>query len=153
MTHLVLMACSGLKGHLPAPAIDLYKGVMWQTLRAHMPDQKPAVIVLSALHGFFPADRVIFPYEKRMTPARALGMIESPGIFGGPEWPAGVRSILLAGGQHYRLVMRAEIRRRILMRELPGDVDVYETDGKGIGYQRAQLAEYLRAIGGRNGQA
>jgi hypothetical protein len=152
MTHLVLMACSGLKGHLPAPAIDLYKGVMWQTLRAHMPDQKPAVIVLSALHGFVPAHRVIAPYEQRMTPARAeeMGDVLSVARFDFADpWPAGVRSVMLAGGQHYRRVMHAAIFRRRMIGDLSPDADIYQTTGKGIGYQRAQLAEYLRAIGGR----
>ncbi|OUM00743.1 DUF6884 domain-containing protein [Variovorax sp. JS1663] len=55
---LILMACSSTKLGHPAPAQDFYQGVMWQSLRANLPDgQLPHVVVLSALHGFIPGSR------------------------------------------------------------------------------------------------
>jgi hypothetical protein len=143
--HLVIMACSATKAATPARAIDLYQGVMYSTFRANVPFESPAVVILSALHGFVPADRVIDPYELRMTDARADEMLGELPDFDAIEWPAGVRSILLAGGKTYRRVMRAAIERRIELGGLDHDVSIEQTSG-GIGYQRAQLGAYLRAI-------
>lgn len=145
MTSLIIMACSATKGRQAAPAMDLYQGVMYSTFRANAPAVRPAVVILSAKHGFIEADRVIEPYEQRMTEARADEMIaELPG-FDSLEWPAGVRSILLAGGKTYRRVMRAAIKRRIDLCLLDSNLIIEETSG-GIGYQRAQLGAYLRNL-------
>lgn len=139
------MACSATKGRQAAPAMDLYQGVMYSTFRANAPAARPAVVILSAKHGFIEADRVIEPYEQRMTEARADEMIaELPG-FDSVEWPAGVRSILLAGGKTYQRVMRAAINRRIELGLLDSDISIEQTSG-GIGYQRAQLGAYLRNL-------
>jgi hypothetical protein len=43
--------------------------------------------------------------------------------------------------------MRAAIERRIRLGSMPADVTIDETDGAGIGYQRAQLGAYLRSMG------
>jgi hypothetical protein len=145
-THLILMACSATKKTTPAPAIDLYQGVMYSTFRANTLATMPAVIILSAKHGFIEADRVIDPYEQRMTDARAGEMLAELQTFDAIAWPHGVRSIFLAGGKTYRRVMRAAIERRIELGLLDRDVTIEETDGAGIGYQRAQLGAYLRTI-------
>jgi hypothetical protein len=144
--HLVLMACSATKGATPAPAFELYLGVMYSTFRANAPATRPAVVILSAKHGFLSADQVIDPYEQRMSEARADEMLAELPDFDAIEWPAGVRSILLAGGKTYRRVMRAAIERRIELGLLDRDVTIEETAG-GIGYQRAQLGAYLRSMG------
>jgi hypothetical protein len=144
--HLVLMACSATKGATPAPAFELYLGVMYSTFRANAPATRPAVVILSAKHGFLSADQVIDPYEQRMNEARADEMLAELPDFDAIEWPAGVRSILLAGGKTYRRVMRAAIERRIELGLLDRDVTIEETAG-GIGYQRAQLGAYLRSMG------
>lgn len=145
MTSLIIMACSATKGGHTAPAMDLYQGVMYSTFRANAPAARPAVVILSAKHGFIEAGRVIEPYEQRMTEARADEMIAEMAGFDSVEWPAGVRSILLAGGKTYRRVMRAAIKRRIDLCLLDSNLTIEETSG-GIGYQRAQLGAYLRNL-------
>ncbi|SDE42025.1 DUF6884 domain-containing protein [Paraburkholderia lycopersici] len=144
--HLILMACSATKAATPSPAIDLYQGVMYSTFRANVPFEPPAVIILSALHGFVPAERVIEPYELRMTDARADEMLADLPDFDASAWPAGVRSIFLAGGKTYRRVMRAALDRRVRLGGIDADATITETAG-GIGYQRAQLGAYLRNMG------
>ncbi|SPD38161.1 conserved protein of unknown function (plasmid) [Cupriavidus taiwanensis] len=71
-TALLLLACSGTKLDRPAPALDLYRGVMYQSYRAHVRgDEAPTVLILSARHGFLAAHTEIAPYDQRMTPQRA----------------------------------------------------------------------------------
>ncbi|BCB23187.1 hypothetical protein KNT66_gp15 [Burkholderia phage FLC5] len=147
--HLILMACSATKAATAAPAFELYQGVMYSTFRANAPATLPAVVILSAKHGFLTAEQVVEPYEQRMTEARADEMLAELPDFDAIEWPAGVRSILLAGGKAYRRVMRAAIERRIELGLLDRDVTIKQTAG-GIGYQRAQLGAYLRDIGRLN---
>lgn len=139
------MACSATKGRQAALAMDLYQGVMYSTFRANVTATRPAIVILSAKHGFIEADRVIEPYEQRMTEARANEMIaELPG-FDSIEWPTGVRSILLAGGKTYRKVMLAAVERRKALDLLDSNIVIEQTSG-GIGYQRAQLGAYLRNL-------
>ncbi|HHA1396904.1 TPA: DUF6884 domain-containing protein [Enterobacter hormaechei subsp. xiangfangensis] len=152
MTHhqqpaksLIIMACSATKGREVAPAMDLYKGVMYSTFRANVPATWPAIVILSARHGFIEADRVIAPYEQRMTEARAGEMVGELTAFDSIKWPSGVRSILLAGGKNYQKVMRAAIERRIKLGLLDANIIIEQTSG-GIGYQRAQLGAYLRDL-------
>jgi hypothetical protein len=140
---LVLMACSATKADAPAPALELYRGVMYSTFKANAASTQ-AVVILSAKHGFVGAGQVIEPYEQRMTEARADEMISELPDFDAIAWPRNVGSILLAGGKAYRRVMRAAIERRIELGVLAADVELKETDGAGIGYQRAQLGAYLR---------
>lgn len=143
---LIIMACSATKGREAAPAIDLYQGVMYSTFRANVTVRRPAVVILSARHGFIESDRVIEPYEQRMTDVRAGEMLLALPEFDSIEWPDNVRSILLAGGKAYQNVMRAAISRRIELGVLNTDVCIEHTS-RGIGYQRAQLGAYLRSLG------
>jgi hypothetical protein len=145
------MACSATKAATPAPALDLYQGVMYSTFRANAPETRPAVVILSAKHGFLPADQITEPYEQRMTEARADEMLAELPDFDAIEWPSDVRAIFLAGGKTYRRVMRAAIERRIELGMMPADVAITQTAG-GIGYQRAQLGGYLRAMGACDAQ-
>jgi hypothetical protein len=144
--HLVIMACSATKAATPAPAIELYQGVMYSTFRANVTATRPAVLILSAKHGFLAADQVVEPYEQRMTDARADEMLGELPDFDAIEWPSDVGAIFLAGGKTYRRVMRAAIERRIELGLLSRDVTIERTAG-GIGYQRAQLGAYLRGMG------
>lgn len=146
MKHsLILMSCSATKGRATAPAIDLYQGVMYSTFRANAPVIWPAVVILSARHGFIDANSIIEPYEQRMTAARAGEMVAELSAFDSIEWPSGVRSILLAGGKNYQKVMWAAIERRIKLGLLDVNIIIDQTSG-GIGYQRAQLGAYLRNL-------
>lgn len=146
MKHsLILMSCSATKGRATAPTIDLYQGVMYSTFRANAPVIWPAVVILSARHGFIDANSIIEPYEQRMTAARAGEMVAELSAFDSIEWPSGVRSILLAGGKNYQKVMWAAIERRIKLGLLDANIIIDQTSG-GIGYQRAQLGAYLRNL-------
>lgn len=152
MNSLILMSCSATKGRTPAPAMDLYQGVMYSTFRANAPATWPSVVILSARHGFIDAGRVIEPYEQRMTGARAGEMLAELAAFDSIEWPGNVRSILLAGGKTYQQVMRAAIARRIKLGLLDADITIEQTSG-GIGYQRSQLGAYLRNLAQQNQSA
>jgi hypothetical protein len=143
--HLVLMACSATKAATPAPAFDLYRGVMYSTFRANAPATRPAVIILSAKHGFLAADQTIEPYEQRMSKARGDEMLDDLARFDAITWPTDVRTVFLAGGKDYRRVMRAAIARRMSLGSIAADVAITETAGA-IGYQRAQLGAYLRTM-------
>jgi hypothetical protein len=146
---LIIMACSATKDTKPAPAFELYQGVMYSTFRANAPATRPPVVILSAKHGFIAADQRIEPYEQRMTEARADEMLGELPDFDAIEWPSDVTAIFLAGGKAYQRVMRAAIERRIELGLLPRDVTIERTAG-GIGYQRAQLGAYLRGTGANN---
>lgn len=142
---LVMLACSGLKLDHPAPAMELYRGVMYQTYRANVkPAAAPHLVILSARHGFISPDTVIEPYDQRMTSARADDMLAALGTryLAGGGWPATFGLVLLAGGAEYRRVMRVALR---WFEHCKGIIpaSIQETSG-GIGEQRAQLGRFLR---------
>ncbi|CAJ0808490.1 hypothetical protein R77560_04728 [Ralstonia thomasii] len=144
---LVLLACSSLKLDRPAPAMELYRGVMFQTYRANVkPAAAPNVVILSALHGFITPDTIIGPYDQRMSPERADELLATLAThYMLPAgWPASIGPVLLAGGAQYRRVMRAALR---WLADCTGiePANITETSG-GIGEQRAQLGRFLRAI-------
>ncbi|MFJ1256880.1 DUF6884 domain-containing protein [Cupriavidus sp. CuC1] len=88
--------------------MDLYRGVMYETFRAHVrADAQPQVIILSAQHGFIQPDAEIAPYDARMTADRAETMLSGLSTaMAGAAWPDQVGPVFLAGGMHYRRVMR-----------------------------------------------
>ncbi|WP_244125131.1 DUF6884 domain-containing protein [Burkholderia gladioli] len=142
--RLVVLACSATKLAHAAPAIELYRGVMYSTYRAHVrAETAPAVMVLSARHGFVRPDTVIEPYEQRMTEARVEALLEEIARTMPAAWPAGARTILLAGGKNYRRVMRAALERQAECGIGPAGASVAETSGS-LGYQRQQLSAFLR---------
>ena len=146
MDSLVLMACSATKLSVASPAFDLYQGVMYETFRAHVKSHaRPNVIILSALHGFVEPERIISPYEQKMTSARADEMVAGLMQFmGSVQWPRSVRRVFLAGGLQYRRVMKAAVALAA------ADALVDECSG-GIGFQRSQLGRYLDELAGRAG--
>lgn len=145
-TVLIMMACSAAKLDHAAPATELYQGVMFQTLRAHLPagEDQPCVVILSAEHGLVCDNDEIEPYEREMTKERSDELVSAgyPDDFYFDGDP--FEQIILAGGELYRRVMRVYIET---MREFgavaPGAV-VIETCG-GIGEQRHQLGAFLAA--------
>lgn len=142
-----MMACSAAKADSLRPAVDLYQGVMYQTLRAHLPptDDDLVIMILSAEHGLIFGHEEIEPYDRELTAERADELIATgfPDdiYFDGPTFDR----VFLAGGAEYRRVMRAYI---VAMREF-GQVEpgatVEEVDG-GIGQQRHQLGKFLRSV-------
>ncbi|TPQ31094.1 DUF6884 domain-containing protein, partial [Cupriavidus pinatubonensis] len=140
---LLLLACSRTKHDRPAPAIELYRGVMDESYRAHVRgDAAPNVLMLSVRHGFISPDTEIAPYDERMTPARADQMLaDLPAYLRTTAWPARVGKVMLADGKEYRRVMRAALARQYHA-ELPA---MQETTG-GIGMQRSQLGAFLASL-------
>ena len=142
----VLMACSNTKRPSAAPALDLYQGVMYSTFRANVrPDARPHVAILSALHGIIAGDAVIEPYNMRMTPEAAGKILNNPREFLQYVNPVRAKNVLLAGSKDYRRVMMAVLPELIARGVIALDAKISETDGTGIGYQRQQLGEFLRA--------
>lgn len=143
---IVFMACSAGKLARAAPALQLYRGVMWQTLRAHAdPANMPHLVVLSARHGFVSADQVIEPYEQLMTAERSdelLGKAARGEFLDALAWPDDVDRILLAGGALYRRVMHAMVDCLVRAGRLPRTARVAQVRG-GIGEQRSQLGRFL----------
>jgi hypothetical protein len=65
---LVIVPCGGRKLSAPAPAGQLYTGSYHLACRraAAALTDPPRILILSALHGLLPLDRVIAPYDLRM---------------------------------------------------------------------------------------
>jgi hypothetical protein len=131
---LLCLACSATKSKAGGmlQAFERYDGPMWRTLRAaaHGIDAMPQVWFLSARYGFQLATMPIPYYEHRATgwPAR----ITNEDSFERSVLAAD--AVLFAGGALYRDAMARTV----------GDIEyVTETDGKGIGHQRAQLRAWL----------
>ncbi|WP_316157422.1 DUF6884 domain-containing protein [Cupriavidus sp. BIC8F] len=140
---LLLMACSGSKLDRDARAIDLYRGVMFQSYRAHLrSDAAPCVLILSARHGFLQPDTEIAPYDERMARQRADQMVADLSSYLRPAaWPTHFGSVMFAGGTEYRRVMRAALA----LQYGPTLPVLQETIG-GIGMQRSQLGAFLDGL-------
>lgn len=70
--RLLILACSASKAAHAAPAIELYQGPLYRILRGAWRDgAEVAVWILSAAHGLIPGDRVLQPYDRRLTASRA----------------------------------------------------------------------------------
>jgi hypothetical protein len=134
LMKLICLACSATKSKAGGmmPAFERYDGPMWRTLRAalHETDAIPHVWFLSARYGFQLATMKIPDYEHRITswPARITNED------GFERAVLAADAVLLAGGALYRDAMARTL----------GAIDyVTETDGKGIGFQRAQLRAWI----------
>jgi hypothetical protein len=90
---LVIVPCGGRKGPVPAPAGELYVGSYHLACRRAAaalttPDR---TLILSALHGLVPLDRVIAPYDLRMgqpgsiTPAALRDQVEQMHLLDEPH--------------------------------------------------------------------
>ncbi|MDW3686159.1 hypothetical protein RA280_31350 [Cupriavidus sp. CV2] len=120
---------------------------MYETFRAHVrADALPQVIILSAKHGFIQPDAEIVPYDLRMTSDRAQIMLSDLSTaMAGAAWPDQVGPVFLAGGMHYRRVMRAAVERWAHKVGAGSAPTIMETSG-GIGMQRSQLGQYLAGL-------
>lgn len=143
---LLLMPCSGRKLASPAPAGEIYTGVMWQSLRANGLGSRQ-MLILSALHGLIDPQDVIAPYERQMDAQRALELQRSARqqaeFVMNRIGRSPLKRVFVAGGKLYRQVFIAiidELRREGVIRK---ETSVACTSG-GIGYQRSQLGEFLR---------
>jgi hypothetical protein len=176
MRTLVLMACSarkigtgriGMDGReIGRPLYELYDGPVWQTLRTHKPDAIAwgDVYVLSGKFGFVSSFTHATPYEEKIS-AKKVDAAIARGLDGLERHPKKghvigmtLRATLNPGsrGPYQRVIVNGagDYRRFFLwlveaaqaagMIAEGAPVDV--CDGAGIGYQRQQLATYLRGV-------
>jgi hypothetical protein len=145
-SDLVILAGSARQLAHAAPALDLYLGEIFSTFHANVQaGARPHLVILSALHGFVSADKVIEPYEQRLTPERVELMLTQTDDFIHDAWPRTVSRVLLAGGAEYRRVMWAAVQSQLERGHLAPTVRVGQTSG-GIGMQRQQLGSFLRSL-------
>lgn len=133
--RLVVLACSARKLAHAAPAIELYRGVMYSTYRANVhAETAPAMMILSARHGFIRPDTVRAAHDGS---DRGVRKRDAGGL-------AGRRADHLARRRkNYRRVMRAALERPAECGIGPAGARVAETSGS-LGYQRQQLSAFLR---------
>jgi hypothetical protein len=145
--RLVLMPCCDTKGEEKAPAMELYKGVFFQTLnRNQKSGAKPNIVILSAKHGFIEPTKEIEPYDQVMTPERAEEfLLTLQRDMDSIDWPDGIKDVLIVGGKQYQRVMRAAVAKLQEEGVISKDASINVTSG-GIGDQRSQLGKYLQAI-------
>lgn len=147
MNALLLMACSAAKADKPSAAIDLYQGVMYETLRAHMPPPafEPVVMIVSAEHGLLFSHEEIAPYDRELTEERADELIAA-GFPDGVTFDGQVfNRVFLAGGAEYRRVMRAYVDAMHGFGQIEHGARIEEVSG-GIGDHRHQLGNFLRLL-------
>ena len=171
--RLLLMACSYGKadvrpGQQVAP-IDLYTGLMFETLKKRLPDlDQTRIIILSSKHGFVGKEwPKITPYYNRPLTRRKAERLIANGLDGpfddwgrlrdgrccGPSplqllkpysgrvW----RDIFIAGGGEYRRVFYVFVTRLIESGLVSPDASINEAKG-GIDEQRQQFGEYLSRL-------
>lgn len=166
---LVLMACSATKaptGRGRTPALELYNGPMWQTLRTHKPFALPwaNVLVLSGLYALIRATDGIGTYEARLTTDKAWHVIRqglrAPNDFFGAFRPGIARSpwdlldhdrqpfrcCIIAGAGEYRRVFDWLAKELQAAGVIAPGAQVLAVAG-GIGEQREQLGRWLRSAG------
>ena len=145
--RLVLMPCCAKKGTKAAPAMELYKGVFFQSFASNVkPGAQPNVIILSAKHGFIDPTKQIEPYDQVMTPTRAKEMLSNLGAeLAKVTWPTNIQDVLIVGGKEYQQVMRAALADLVNAGRIPNTASINVTSG-GIGEQRQQLNNYLQSI-------
>ncbi len=149
MSALLMMACSAAKADHACAAVDLYQGVMYQTLRAHLPENDEALVIMvvSAEHGLLFGHDEVAPYDRELTPARAEELIAAgfPDdiAFDGDTFDR----VFLAGGAEYRRLMLAYVQAMREFGQVEPQAAIEEVSG-GIGEQRHQLGAFLRGFGG-----
>ena len=110
----IVLACGGLKGPVPAAALDLYTGPLFASARTWALSLAPRdrIWILSAAHGLIASDLVIAPYDARARSAAALvEVIQLPAALAG-------RPVYFVGGAEYFEALR---------RWIPGAVSLAAT--------------------------
>ncbi len=123
----IILSCSSTKGAGPAPAIELYDGPRWRTLRAALRQVtvQPRVFAFSAEHGIIPGDTLISAYNQEF---EKLAIASIRGLS------------LLDEFKYFHLSMGAFYARYLI----PQLTTPYEWHGdRGIGDQRASIYRFL----------
>ncbi len=123
----IMLSCSQTKSTGPAPAIELYDGPRWRTLRAALRQVSihPIILGFSAEHGIISGDTVIYSYNKILEDSF---MVKAAGF----QLLDDITFIHLSMGRQYAeyLIPRLSIP--------------YEWDGgRGNGDQRAGIYRFL----------
>lgn len=146
---LLMLACSQRKraGEQAMPALDLYQGVMYQTLRVHADLQAmPQLAILSAEHGFLRPEDCVRPYDRCMDARRADAlMADLPALVARLTALQDIESVHLCGGATYRRVMVAAVDALKRLGCVRPAAPVTACVGQ-LGEQRAQLGTYLRGL-------
>jgi GNAT superfamily N-acetyltransferase len=144
--RLVLMACCATKkkGMGMGPAIDVYTGVFFQTLKNKLKEgAMPNLRILSAKYGFIAPDQKIEIYDQVMDKAAADGFMLDDKLVEG--FPSNIKDVLIVGSDQYQRVMKAAIEDLIKAGKIDKGASINVTKG-GIGEQRAQLGRYLASL-------
>ncbi|MFB7496065.1 DUF6884 domain-containing protein [Streptomyces sp. NPDC056161] len=127
-SRVIVIPCGAAKLDRPAPSGELYTGSFHRACRKAadaLAGPRTTVLVLSALHGLVPLDRVLAPYELRMgqpgsvtgdqlrAQARALGLDRATEVVvlagsaytaaARHAWPSALAPLEGAGGMGYQL--------------------------------------------------
>jgi hypothetical protein len=144
--RLVLMACCATKkkGMGMGPAIEVYTGVFFQTLKNKLKEgAMPNLRILSAKYGFIAPDQKIEVYDQVMDKSSADGFMLDDKLVEG--FPSNIKDVLIVGSDQYQRVMKAAIEDLIKAGKIDKGASINVTKG-GIGEQRAQLGKYLQSI-------
>jgi hypothetical protein len=144
--RLVLMACCATKkkGMGMGPAIDVYTGVFFQTLKNKLKEgAMPNLRILSAKYGFIAPDQKIEVYDQVMDKSSADGFMLDDKLVEG--FPSNIKDVLIVGSDQYQRVMKAAIEDLIKAGKIDKGASINVTKG-GIGEQRAQLGRYLASL-------
>ena len=144
--RLVLMACCATKkkGMGMGPAIEVYTGVFFQTLKNKLKDgAMPNLRILSAKYGFIAPDQKIEIYDQVMDKSAADGFMLDDKLVEG--FPSNIKDVLIVGSDQYQRVMKAAIEDLIKAGKIDKGASINVTKG-GIGEQRAQLGRYLSSL-------
>jgi hypothetical protein len=144
--RLVLMACCATKkkGMGMGPAIEVYTGVFFQTLKNKLKEgAMPNLRILSAKYGFIAPDQKIEVYDQVMDKSSADGFMLDDKLVEG--FPSNIKDVLIVGSDQYQRVMKAAIEDLIKAGKIDKGASINVTKG-GIGEQRAQLGKYLASL-------
>jgi hypothetical protein len=144
--RLVLMACCATKkkGMGMGPAIEVYTGVFFQTLKNKLKEgAMPNLRILSAKYGFIAPDQKIEVYDQVMDKSSADGFMLDDKLVEG--FPSNIKDVLIVGSDQYQRVMKAAIEDLIKAGKIDKGASINVTKG-GIGEQRAQLGRYLASL-------
>jgi hypothetical protein len=144
--RLVLMACCATKkkGMGMGPAIEVYTGVFFQTLKNKLKEgAMPNLRILSAKYGFIAPDQKIEVYDQVMDKSSADGFMLDDKLVEG--FPSNIKDVLIVGSDQYQRVMKAAIEDLIKAGKIDKGASINVTKG-GIGEQRAQLGKYLSGL-------
>jgi hypothetical protein len=142
--RLVLMACCATKKKGMGPAIDVYTGVFFQTLKNKVKEgAMPNLRILSAKYGFIAPDQKIEVYDQVMDKSSADGFMLDDKLVEG--FPSNIKDVLIVGSDQYQRVMKAAVEDLIKAGKIDKGASINVTKG-GIGEQRSQLGKYLQSI-------